>query len=951
MLHSHRGPSRAPSLDYLDFGSSNVELLAQETGNRVAQLTLKRGQAPVGAAPDARGPVGHPRADSSNVVHTLLEDLLVRGLSVTVGLQPGSPEGPTLGLKPESVVLYLPMVRECQGPPKLHVRVKRIEAPGFRQLQICLSSSTVSFCTEWGAPSGVAGPDETVRRCKLNETLPAGFSSSAVASAASQITEPAAAKSCIVQLISSCGSLLCFKADPTAPMENQLVHDVLCIFRAFDFDTIRLYGCLCAAVKEATAHSQFEEFLKCLPLFALKREDDSKRAHAGKLLALLLAKVPLTVVTGLLFAVALPLERMGPSKRQQQKQEDGVRERHALICAFRRFMNSAKEKGAGIACGIVSGTECPSEGSSLGLDTTVPSEATIARLGRFLTCTMYCSEEEKASAKALNPHAAPFVPRVPFSTSGIFWGSSILRSTLRPQGPLEGPTAVAAAAASGEARAPAGQSKAVEGAAPHDCTGPGPHTVHAYEGTQGGQAGPQHVPEGPPYAGRQQRCKKSSSATTQRAPRVEIPGHSWGAIAAAVQGDESRLQQQKPQQSKKPQQQQQTHQSISLRRRSHSAPSRSARSAATTAKDFSKKCQYAPSLMLGLRRPSLLLQQPDKPFNFVLRQQQLQRIPDEPSMPCFSPSAAPAAAGPAVSLASLSPALERALAPCLPRPLNQDTLCAPPPPPLPRRQEGPLQHERGSQQQPKWAQPPGFSGGPWEGLANAGPLLPLPRAAPSGPPLLPTPRGPPISVVPFQQLDQNGLLAGYWGSTGPGATGAAAHTGVPWIPGSPGALGGPQVRPLLCPPLQYDGSRPSLQTTLFQQRDLLQQQLQNQLQQRLLHQGVPSAAFPEKYGSPNREQLPRVTRGSKSLRKGVGCAQQRRQKQSQQQQQQQQQQQKQQPLQNQSAGNKKIPDHRSEPFSGALPLPNEAALQKLLGMVTSLLMSRSGCEELRQQQQ
>ncbi|CDJ54268.1 hypothetical protein, conserved [Eimeria brunetti] len=409
MLHPIRGPARALPLDYLDSGSPNTDLPAHETGQQAVHATLKRGQATAGREAEApRGPGVHHQADNSNTVHRLLEDVLVRGLSVTVGLQPRSPEGPALGLKPEGVVLHLPLVRECQGPPKLHVRTKGNEAPGAKPLQVWLSSSTVSFCTEWGTPAGVAAAEESMRRRKLGETLPAGYSSSAMASTASQLTEPAGACCCIVQLISSCGSLLCFKADPTAPLENQLVHDVLCIFRAFDFDTNRLYGCLYAAVKEAPAHSQFEDVLNSLPLFALKRGCHSAEEN-GTCKGVTVPPDTTTRTTATLAKSSVggcatverihedpswPLPYWGSADAPLPwatalacswivhiaNHEDGVRERHALICAFRRFVLSAKEKGPIIAPGIVSGIECPSEGSSLGLDTTVPSEATVASL-------------------------------------------------------------------------------------------------------------------------------------------------------------------------------------------------------------------------------------------------------------------------------------------------------------------------------------------------------------------------------------------------------------------------------------------------------------------------------------------------------------------------------------------------------------------------------------------
>ena len=540
--------------------------------------------------------------------------------------------------------------------------------------------------------------------------------------------------------------------------------------------------------------------------------------------------------------------------------------------------------------------------------------------------------------KTLNPHAAPFVPRAPLPASRTFLGYSALKSTLSAEGSLEGQTAPAAVAVADAPHAPAGPSTATEGAKEIASTSP-LQTLEAFEGSRvGPQGSPKHPPGAAQCAGKQQRCKKSSSATMQRAPLVAIPGYSWDAFPS-LQEEESRQQQQ----NKHHQKQHQVLQGTPWRPRSQSAPARSAAPAKAVVEAFPRKCQYSPSVMLGLRRQSLLLQPPYKAFNLMLQQQQLQRSQDEPSIP-FSPSASPATGGVAIPPAFSSPVLGTAVAPCFPRRPHHDFLFAPPPPPLPRRQEGPLQHRRGPQEQPKRTQQSGCVGSSWDGFANAGPLLPLPRVTPSGPPLLPTPRGPPIAAGPFQQLDQCGLLTGYWGSTGPGTTGPATKTGVPWVPGSLGALGGSAVRPLLCLPMEHDGSRAPVHTTMLQQRDLMRQHLHNHLQHELLLQGVPSAAFPESPVPTNPESVRRVTRTTKSPRKGLSCPQQRRQKQSQQNQQQQQ-------VHNQSASNKSTPDHRNDPYARALPLSNEAALQKLLGMVTSLLMSRSGCKELRQQQQ
>ncbi|CDJ54267.1 hypothetical protein EBH_0038330 [Eimeria brunetti] len=342
--------------------------------------------------------------------------------------------------------------------------------------------------------------------------------------------------------------------------------------------------------------------------------------------------------------------------------------------------------------------------------------------------------------------------------------------------------------------------------------------------------------------------------------------------------------------------------------------------------------------MLGLRKQSLQMQSPYKTFNFVVQRHQLQRSPHEPLIPCLPPTAMPAGAGAPMPPAFTSPSLGVAVNPCPPKPLNHEIFCAPPPAPPHRRQEGPLQHRRGSQQQLKKGQSSGCLRGSWDGFTNAGPLLPLPRVTPSGPPLLPTPRGPPIAAAPIHQLDHGGLLTGYWGSARP-ATGSGTHTGVSCIPGSPVALGGPPVKPSLRPHMQHDGGRIPVQAMLLQQRDLVERQLHDHLQQRLFLQGVHSAAAPENTGSPNPDHLPRATRASKSPRKSLGCSQQRRQKQ------------RQQPLHSQNARNQTTVDQRNDLFTEALPLSNEAALQKLLGMVTSLLMSRSACKELQQQQQ
>lgn len=238
MLQSLKAPSRAPPPSYLESGAPTSEFTSFETARKETHVNVNvadilENSCQVAGAPTSFGGHAHPR----NQLLGFLEGLLVEGLLVRVELHPGSLERPSLGLEPRSAVLYLPLVRGSQRRPRLHVRIHTNAEPEAHQLQVCLSASTVCFSTQWGTTNCWSVSEGATSGCKLAKALPQECAASSVVASPSQEKTPLSETSCTVRLISCCGTLVCFSAGPHAPQENQIAHDVLRIFGAFDFDT------------------------------------------------------------------------------------------------------------------------------------------------------------------------------------------------------------------------------------------------------------------------------------------------------------------------------------------------------------------------------------------------------------------------------------------------------------------------------------------------------------------------------------------------------------------------------------------------------------------------------------------------------------------------------------------------------------------------------------------
>lgn len=238
MLQSVKVPSRAPPPSYLESGASTSEFTSFETGRKETHINanvadILENSCQVAGAPTSFGGHARPR----NEVLGFLESLLVGGLLVTVELHPGTMERPSLGLEPRKAVLYLPLVRRSHRRPRLHVRMHTNAEPEGHQLQVCLSASTVCFFTKWGTTNCWSVSEGATSGCKLAKALLQECAASSVVASPSQEKTPLSETGCTVRLISCCGTLICFPAGPHAPLENQIAHDVLRIFGAFDFDT------------------------------------------------------------------------------------------------------------------------------------------------------------------------------------------------------------------------------------------------------------------------------------------------------------------------------------------------------------------------------------------------------------------------------------------------------------------------------------------------------------------------------------------------------------------------------------------------------------------------------------------------------------------------------------------------------------------------------------------
>ncbi|OEH77918.1 hypothetical protein cyc_01066 [Cyclospora cayetanensis] len=252
-----QGQLRSPPLNLLQLEDPLLAVALPVGGHEDGHSRLKYG--------GTQGSLVAPNAGNGSTVLAMLESLLVRGLWLTVSIQAGSPDGPSMGLQPIGAVLYLPFVREGRVHPKLQVHIGSRELKEWdHQFEVNLSVSTVSFCSNCWSSSLGGLPEETVQHKNPEGALQGGNDESH-----SAMAETKAAECSSVRLISACGSLICFVGGPHMPLENQVTHDVLRIFRAFEFDTSRLYGFLSAAIKSDSSPSPLGYLLESLPLFAL----------------------------------------------------------------------------------------------------------------------------------------------------------------------------------------------------------------------------------------------------------------------------------------------------------------------------------------------------------------------------------------------------------------------------------------------------------------------------------------------------------------------------------------------------------------------------------------------------------------------------------------------------------------------------------------------------------
>ncbi|CDJ65781.1 hypothetical protein, conserved [Eimeria necatrix] len=518
--------------------------------------------------------------------------------------------------------------------------------------------------------------------------------------------------------------------------------------------------------------------------------------------------------------------------------------------------------------------------------------------------------------KSLNPNAAPFVPRALPTVSRSSALLSLTRTGRHPD-----------VESTGEASEKAAEA-ATRTTSKDECTGAARVTAsdastsrepqhHAVESQRNPDENYQHTLL-PFMSLDEEQNRKNSSAFSQRAPpRVQTAGILWK-YPSTLRENEPRFQ----------------HIFIKSRPRSHSAPSNAA-AVAERLKASLGNCRYTPVSLLGLRRQALLLASSFEDLQFML-QQQPARCTDEllSSVLCAPPSAISAPKGVKV-IAHLHSVFSSAPAPCAPRTSQPDVSSVPAPPPPPPLQEESLQYRRGPWEHLHKYKPPGCPGtraAQWEGRSSGGPLLPLPRSSPGGPPLLPTPRVPPLTLSSLHPVDRGWLPNSYCISSGP-ATGVkgAAHPGVPWV------MGGffKEPTPMIHPVMQQGEPQVSLQRLLLHQHELMKHQL---LQQRQQGSSLPAPLESKSY--PTEQHVERAHREFKFPRKNSGFPRQRRNKQS--------------PLELQKApdilrrtvhGNQGI-----EPLSPCLTLSYEAAIHKLLGMVNSLVLARSSCKEVREQQ-
>ncbi|KAL8270807.1 hypothetical protein Esti_005281 [Eimeria stiedai] len=922
-----------------------------------------------------KAPQGDTEGAPDGLLLTKLELLLAKGLNVSVNIQrcqSGLQGAPIKTEEPQLVaaLLFMPLVRQARGPPKLRVYVHP-EDKGLDDsaaLEVHLSSSTVSF-----VPVSSPEVSQVVQQQGMMRPLNEGHRLPAAATAATAATAAAAATSarrkaggggssyCKAQLLASCGSVISFLGGPWGPMENKVAHDALRVLAAFDFNTIRLHEALRAAVRGGPMSAYFGGLLAGLPLFALGAPPSQLRwvqGHNRMLIACrhtcAAAKENHTAAaTTAAAATAAPaptkdccpwtpwnsvdLQPVWPVVLACRwlvliaNHEDGVRERHTLLSSFRRLLFILKEKSL---IPKPSETDCPSEASSFFIETSVPSDVTAAGTslcGEFQERCHRPTQEGSFPANpqtstALNPNAAPFIPRG-LSLPGVPpWRARSVCTLAGDHSPSAG--------------------------APE---GPVPETRAPYES---------HQPAFPnAFCGALQardhlRYLKKSAST----PKLE--GLSTGSDGGPSKGSDGGPQEtwEASVMSDAPGGKRPDTLSQSRRlSRSHSAPARRAAAAAAAASAGAEAAEagaaaatarevrrYSALSLLASRRPSLSLLPGGWKLGFVKQKQAGDHEQQQQQQPPLVPlSASPTAAAPAEAAAAAATATAAAAAGLLP--LSG-------PPGLRSSSEALSPRGRLFTVQQQAQQPlllPQKTSIPTEQNGPAlRPLFPVQAAQHAGPPLLPTPCGPCISAVSFQHQQRVGdtLPSPFWcppAALAPVGLRGQLHQGAAWsrCAASPkpaaerngGAVGEgtplppplpPQRQPNVTPmqgllPLHGFGTQHQMKQQLQQQ----QQQLHKQQQQQ---QRIPCVK------APRRPRAKRAARGGGSTQSGQNYRQQQQQQQQQQ----------------QRGGSRLLetPGFLTAP-SWPLTLPPGVTLQQLLELVRALLSSSPAIQNMQQQQQ
>ncbi|KAL8425811.1 hypothetical protein Efla_004310 [Eimeria flavescens] len=959
---------------------------------------------PLGATDGARG----------GLVLSTLEALLVKGLNVFVGFEPfqdeaeGLLEAAPCRAQFGGALLYLPLVRHEGGPSKLRVclQAERTEPCGGPDLEVAVSKSTVSFnaiLSNGDAPLFRLQEAHAVGTRQQLTQVQRAAGGTAAAGAASGAAAGAAC--CIVRLVCCCGSVLSFSVDRGSPVETQRLVVGLRLRRVA---LVSLHEALRATVKRGPFASYFGGLLSRLPLFALGPPAPQPRlgfaASEEAQAAAAAARAAEAAATGLdaqdycfwpgwnagelspswavavacrwLVLIANHHSSVKAETRQrllllrQRLQEDGVRERHTLLTAFRRLLLGLRARYSSLQ---PAETESPTDASSFFLDTTVPSDVTVAiffssrseedkiNSGAPLTrCPSACGRR----GRALNPNAAPFVPRV-FSlpAEAPCWISCGEALCGAPCEPSESSTSPASLANSAEREPPT--CPAVKEGGPTN------------RGPQPGSS-PLTLSRGPP-ARELPQLKKSASASCLRGPQAGSQEIVGGPLRVP-HATEDRVD---PQLTKGNSSLGRPHSAPAARQEAAAETAAPAATAAAAAAVAAAAHRYSVEALLALRRHSLLLQPARGGVGFSSQQigdsvqQQQQQQP--PLLPHSAAAMALATAAAACGAAAAAPP---SLLP-VPSAFQRNHL----------RLSGEAFFPQGISSQQQQDDPVLQQQRLPHALEQRGeplrrPLFPVGVPPPGSPPLLPTPCGPRLSAVSFQQQRQSerdsspalwGPRAAAYGEypggfqrgpslpvAGPFANPANGSVGAP-----PRPVGGPlayrsalhlqrllnsAARPQWLLPLQQQHPQQQLQQLLptqppqhsqqplqfllpqQQQQQLQQAQPQQPHQQQLQQRQGPTEVSLELQSSPHRSPLSKANKKARGKRGARACPKPGRQKQRQQQQQE----------------NSKLEGasgSRSSSTQWPSGHPSGVAVQQLLELVRALLLSSRAAREKQQQPQ